>query len=373
MAKNTKARRSFGQVLKQRNGTYRARYTVPGAVQKFVNAPTTFDTVEAADMWLTRQRVLIADRKTNPTASITTFGEYVDAWLAGRDLKESTRVLYKRQIDRDLRPIWGDQPLAQITPAAVRAWHAGLLPGRPTQRAHVYSLLRTILNTAVADDLLPANPCRVQGAGSVRRQRTIRPATLIELERLVEAAPERYRVMVLLGAWCALRFGEVTELRRKDVDPDGGVIRVRRGVTWLTGKPVVDTPKTAAGSRDVAIPPHLFIALKNHLDAHVTPGPEALLFPLDAGGDVQISPHKFRPIFSRARRAAGRPDLTFHQLRHTGAVLAAASGATIAELMARLGHTTPAMAMRYQHASADRDRVIAEALSELVTRGGSRQ
>ena len=72
-------------------------------------------------------------------------------------------------------------------------------------------------------------------------------------------------------------------------------------------------------------------------------------------------------VFYPAREAAGRPDLRFHDLRHTGATLAAATGATLAELMARLGHSTPGAAMRYQHASADRDRVIAEALSKLAT------
>jgi integrase len=67
-----------------------------------------------------------------------------------------------------------------------------------------------------------------------------------------------------------------------------------------------------------------------------------------------------------AREAAGRPDLRFHDLRHTGATLAAVSGATLAELMARLGHSTPGAAMRYQHAAADRDKVIAQALSKLA-------
>jgi hypothetical protein len=65
--------------------------------------------------------------------------------------------------------------------------------------------------------------------------------------------------------------------------------------------------------------------------------------------------------------AAGRPDLRLHDLRHTGATLAAVSGATLAELMARLGHSTPGAAMRYQHAAADRDKVIAAALSKLAT------
>ncbi len=73
----------------------------------------------------------------------------------------------------------------------------------------------------------------------------------------------------------------------------------------------------------------------------------------------------YKPYY-KARAAAGREDLRFHDLRHTGAVLAASTGASLAELMARLGHSTHGAALRYQHAAADRDRVIAAALSDLV-------
>jgi len=71
-------------------------------------------------------------------------------------------------------------------------------------------------------------------------------------------------------------------------------------------------------------------------------------------------------VYYPARVAAGRPDLRFHDLRHTGAVLAATTGATVAELMARLGHSTAGAAMRYQHATQDRDRIIALRLSDLA-------
>ena len=63
--------------------------------------------------------------------------------------------------------------------------------------------------------------------------------------------PERYRLMVLLAAWCGLRFGELAELRGLDIDTKRGVIKLRRAVVWVGGKPVVTTPKSAAGSRDV--------------------------------------------------------------------------------------------------------------------------
>ena len=116
--------------------------------------------------------------------------------------------------------------------------------------------------------------------------------------------------------------------------------------------------------RTVAIPPHLIPVVKVHLHDHVGMGKDALVFRAATGG--HLAPSSLYRVFYPAREAAGRPDLRFHDLRHTGATLAAVSGATLAELMGRLGHSTPGAAMRYQHAAADRDQVIAAALSKLA-------
>ena len=66
-----------------------------------------------------------------------------------------------------------------------------------------------------------------------------------------------------------------------------------------------------------------------------------------------------------ARTKAGRPDLRFHDLRPTGATLFAGTGATLADVMGRLGHTTP-VAMIYQHAAEERDKMLSARLSDLV-------
>jgi len=71
--------------------------------------------------------------------------------------------------------------------------------------------------------------------------------------------------------------------------------------------------------------------------------------------------------FLKAKKAAGRSDLRWHDLRHTGATLAAQAGATTAELQARLGHSTAAASQLYQHEAKGRDRAIADALSRLAT------
>lgn len=368
-------KRYFGSVRQLPSGRHQARYTGPDgrtyAARTADGTALTFDSKQYADAYLARVHADIQSGKwVSPdapkAAGPVTLRAYSETWLAGRDLSPTTRVLYRITLDNQVLGPLGDLAVTSITPAAVREWHAGLRDATgPTQRAHAYSLLRTIMNTAMADDLIPANPCRVRGAGNAKRARIIREASLAELEALVRAMPARYRLMVLLAAWCALRFGELAELRRSDIDVANAVIHVRRGVVRTGDGRTVKDPKSEAGKRDVNIPPHLMPAVRDHLRDHVAPGRDALVFPAAAGG--HMAPSSLYAVYHPAREKAGRPDLRFHDLRHTGAVLAAATGATLAELMARLGHSTVDAAMRYQHAAAERDKVIAGALSALAT------
>jgi integrase len=301
-----------------------------------------------------------------PKVMPKTLRGYADAWLADRDLQDRTREHYTQLLEAHVYPTFGHTPVPAITPAEVRTWHAaqGKRTG-PTARAHSYALLRTIMNTAVADDLIAANPCRVRGAGQSKRVKKVQPASLAELEMIANAVPAKYQLMILLAAWCALRFGELAELRRSDIDVKAGVVHIRRGVVRTKSGRKVKGPKSDAGRRDVAFPPHLLPAVKAHLKEHAVMGRDGLLFSAKMG--EQLAPSTLYRVFYPAREKAGRPDLRFHDLRHTGAVLAASTGATLAELMARLGHSTPGAALRYQHAAQDRDRVIADALSERVT------
>lgn len=93
-------------------------------------------------------------------------------------------------------------------------------------------------------------------------------------------------LMILLASWCALRFGELTELRRGDVDLSHARVRVTRSVTWIDGEPTIGTPKSNAGIRDVSIPPHLMSAVQHHLRDHVGLGKDALLFSTAKGEQI---------------------------------------------------------------------------------------
>lgn len=369
MAKK-RTRRGFGHVRRLPSKRYQASYIGPDFAR---HAPlTTFQDKTTAEKWIANEQTLIALGTWTPPklrgelAKIErpeSFGEYSQIWITNRELKPRTRSHYKQMLGNQLE-VWDGVSVKDIRPEMVRAWFTNLDATRPTLRAHAYGLLRAILATALEDGLIPANPCHIRGAGSSKRVHKVKPATLAELERLVAAMPEQYKMMTLLAAWCALRFGELVELRRKDIDLAKGVIRIRRGAVRVDGQVLIGTPKSEAGIRDVAIPPHLLLGLKTHLSKNITGGKEGLLFPAVYGGTLH--PTTLYTHFYKARIEAGRPDLRFHDLRHTGAVLAASTGATLAELMGRLGHSTAGAALRYQHAAEGRDQVIANALSALA-------
>lgn len=363
-------KRSFATIEKLPSGRWRVKYTHDGVRR---SAPHTFETRLTAEAWVVDTRRKIDKDQWDATdpdpREAVTFGVYAARWLenrqvAGRPIKARTREHYSAILNDHLLDTFGHRQLAAIRPSDVRDWYAKTLTDRPTMRSHAYSLLRTLMASAVNDELIDANPARIVGAGRAKRVHKIRPASVEELGVLTAAMPERLQLMVTVASWCALRFGEAVELRRGDIDLSQEVIRVRRAAVRTKGAYVVTTPKSDAGVRDVAIPPHIIPLIEKHLAKFVGGKRDSLIFDTDNGGHLQ--PSTLYRHWYKARTAADRDDLRWHDLRHSGAVLAAATGASLAELMARLGHSTPQAAMRYQHAAQGRDREIAALLSKLA-------
>jgi integrase len=115
-----------------------------------------------------------------------TFGQFADAWLDQRDLKPGTRELYRSLLDKQILSTFGPLSLADITPATVRMWFGSYGNKTPAYRARAYQVLRAIFETAVSDELIAANPCRVKGGGTHTRARKVTPATLDEIQALTE-------------------------------------------------------------------------------------------------------------------------------------------------------------------------------------------
>ncbi|YAL82843.1 tyrosine-type recombinase/integrase [Dermacoccaceae bacterium W4C1] len=380
----TKGRRGWGALRKLPSGRWQAAYVGPDAMRH--KAPMTFETKLDGEEWLAQERRLAskpdawsspADREKKRRGG-TTLDEYAPHALIrrrvrGKPLSPRTIAHYEQLLERVILPELGSIAIEKITEDDVIAWYESLGPDKPTQRSHAYALLKQLIDQHIrenrrADRGQPrVNPCTIDGAATVTKaQHEVKVATVAEVAEVVKAMPDRLRALVLLCAWCGLRFGEVTELRRGDVDLKQARVHVRRAVTWVNNEPVVKEPKSAAGVRTVAMPPHIVDVVLAHLDKHVPAATDALLFPATEGGSDHWQHGPFYRLFMVARDSAGRPDLRLHDLRHTSAVLAAQTGATLAELMARLGHSTPQAALRYQHAAQGRDAQIAAAMSLMA-------
>lgn len=392
---------------------------------RYLTAPHTFTTKIDAEAWLGDQRRKIelgvwTVEVPKPRKAPLTFGEYAETWLAGRELATRTRSDYRGMLDAHLLPEFGERALSDITASEVSAWEvrlrAGLAEarraaheaqivratlaaerkaarnsrtltdaerkavaksvGKPntgrTRAAHVYALAAAIFNTAVREDLILASPCRVEGGTSVKRSKEPDALEPAELAALAEAMPPRLRAFVLLAGWGTLRLGELRDLRRADLtlDPKAGTgaVHVHHQVQHVGGGQYEATgPKTEAGTRTVNLPAVAVRALAAHIEAgYAAPGRRGLVFPSPKDPS---RPMGYSPMW-RALKAAGekigRPNVTVHALRHTSLTLAARTGATAAELMARGGHVSLAAASRYQHAAAARDAVLATALDALA-------
>ena len=320
---------------------------------------------ESGDRWVPpRQRAQLAQ-------GAMTLSEYAESALdrrlsrGGNQLRPRTLALYRSMFDRLVRDGLGTMPLRSVRPADVLRWYSALDPAKATQRSHVYALVHGLFAQAIGEGVLPEpNPCQIRGAQKVTRSRDIDPATPEQITAIADAMPERLRLMVILAGWCGLRYGELAELRRKDVRLEGGFIAVERGVVRVGGADLVGPPKSAAGRRRVSVPPHVLPDIVDHLYQFTDRGPDALLF--GRSGNRHLAHTEVTKAFALARGTAGRPDLRLHDLRHTSAVLAARTGATVKELMGRLGHTTPAMALHYQHVAQGRDAEIAARMSEMA-------
>jgi integrase len=373
-----KGRRRWGYVVQLPNKSKRfeASYIGPDRVRHY--APTTFTLRSSAEGWLANERAFIErcamtgepwttpkQRTAATQAQSITVGEYSRTWIQNRNVKSSTRKGYESLLNGVIGPGLGDMPLRSLSSDGVRAWHSSLGTATPRRRAHAYGLLHAILATAVETELIAKNPCQIKRAMNTNRKREPIILDVGEVAALADAIGERWRALVLLSAWCGLRWGEVTELRRSDIGSGCETVSITRGVTHRSGVCTVGGTKSDA-NRTVVIPPHIRADVKAHLDSFVGRDDSALLFVPVRGGchvnDKVFAASYFKP----ALNSIGRESVRHHDLRHFAGTMTARVGGSISETMARLGHSTSKASLMYQAAVDERQAVIAEALSKLA-------
>jgi integrase len=306
---------------------------------------------------------------TDPARAKIRLRDYADRWVDERPgLRPRTVELYRWLLQRHVIPWLGDVPVGKIDTPLVREWRAKLVAEgvSPTMAAKAYRLLRSVLMTAVNEDrIIPRNPCQVRGAD--REHASERPVlSVTEAFALADVVPDRYRALILLTTFGSLRFGEVTALERRDVDLAGGTVEVRRAFVEVRGRGLVaGPPKSRAGKRTIAIPPSVVEALRVHLAEHSGPG--SLVFTGPKGSPLRRGNFNKLVRWKESVAKLGLDGLTFHDLRHSGNVLAARSGVSTRDLMARMGHDSMQAAIIYQHASAEAGARIAASLEAEIS------
>lgn len=367
-------RRTFGSVRKLSSGRFQARYTVPGGQE--VTGPVTFDTKTDADTWLAVQHAaIIQDTWTPPKKRRrrrrATLNDVIEKWIAERGdptselaVRASTHSTSQRNVAKHIAPQLGHKLVAEITPDTIKEFLSHLKATTGPSMVHLTMVhLKHILNHAITLEEISTNPATQFKTKQPTAKHKPETLTAPQIEQAAQAMPPRYALTVLLAGYCGLRMGEVVSLAREHIDLEEQLVHVTRTASRTGNQFTFAPPKSEAGNRTVALPPHLMPIIKAHLDQHTGEHPASLLF--RGPTHYPISMATLGKYWNVARQTVDKPKARFHDLRHTAATLTAQQGATVKELQVKLGHTTPQMAMHYQDATRERQREVAEKLSQL--------
>ncbi len=364
MAKNH--RRRFGAVRELPSGRWQARYRGPDGIMR--PADPTFPSKTDAEVWLTRKEAEILNGEwIDPDAGKVLLADYCATWIDERpNLRPKTIRLYRYLLRRHIAPHFEGKTVGEVKEPHVRRWRKKLLDAGVSEvtAAKAYRLLKAIFNTAVDDQTIRRNPCRIKGAGKEASEE--RPVlSIAQVYELAEAIDQRYRLLVLLGTFASLRWGELAALRRSDIDLETCMIRVARQLTEQPGGYGFGPPKSTAGKRAVPFPDMLKTELRWHLKCFVSEDHDALVFMSPAGAPMRHS-NFYRRAWLPAVAKAGLANVHFHDLRHTGNTLSADAGANLRELMERMGHSSARAALIYLHSTNERQRVIADSVGKAA-------
>jgi len=355
---------SFGSVRKLPSGRFQVRYFHLG---RRISADSTYATKADARAFLAGiETDLKRGNYVDPTAGRITFAEYAGWWIEQRPLRPRTRETYDSQL-KHLLAAFGPAQLSAIPSADIRTWHGRLSKSglHPNTVSKIYRLLRTILTTAVDDGVLPSNPARIRGAS---KERTVeRPLlTWDDVVALAGAIEPRFSALVWTAAASGLRFGELSGLTIRHLDLDRSELRVSQALYFKKGSgATLGPPKTESAHRTVVVPEQVTRRLCDHIEMFVNDrGPDDLVFTSVKGSPLLN--RTFAPYWHRALVTTQMSDIRFHDLRHLAGTEAATAGASLREVMARMGHASSAASLRYLKAAEIRDRDVSDAIARRM-------
>jgi integrase len=341
---------------------WRARYRDPSGRERAKSFARKID----AERFL----VAIEDAKlrgayVDPAAGKVAFSEWAERWYnTTAALRHTTRRDYRKLLDQQVLPAFGDMTLAGIDALAVREWVAGLVAGglsaRRARKAH--AVLRQVLASAVEGGRLSRNVALGMKLPKVQRTE-MQFLDAEQVEALAEAIDSRYATLIRFAVYSGLRPSELTALRVGRLDLLRGTARVVEAAPEIDGRLHWGGVKTHE-SRTVRLPRSICEELAAGLAGRPR-DPEALVFTAPLGGPLR--PHTWvKSFFKPAVRAAGLPEgLRLYDLRHTCASLLIAQGASVKAVQAQLGHATASITLDiYGHLFPSEMEALADRLEQ---------
>jgi len=356
--------------VKRRGASWQAAYRGPDKRER----TQTFAKKVEAERWVTDE-VAKMNRGAwiDPTSGKVPFRDFALAWQASQVTRASTRLLVDSHVRIHMLPTFGDRPIASIRPSEVQSWVRSLsdelAPG--TVRVIVQHF-RAIMKAATVDQVVSRNPC--DGLRLPQHpHRQVEPLSTAAVLALIDALPDQYRGLAVLGAGAGLRPGEALGVTLDELDLLRRTLTVRHQLVTLPGEaPTLAPLKTASSLRVVPLPDFVALALARHVELaggreSIAGRPSGLLFTDDRGDP--IARNRFGDIWRAAVKASKQPIGTrHHDLRHFYASLLIAHGESVKVVQARLGHASAVETLNvYSHLWPDSEDSTRKAIDGVLS------
>ena len=322
---------------------YRVQYRTPDRRNTMKRG---FKTKREAEQFLAVTEVSkLRGEWVDATKARATVAEMAEAWYEAQvQIKATTRSGYRYNLDRHVLPTWGSHRLTEISHSAVQGWVSVL--GKelgPSTVRQIYLVLAGVLKFAVRDGRIPKNP-----ADDVQLPRLVKRPHGYLTHRQVRSLAEQcgaWSDLILLLSYTGLRWGEMAALSSDRVDFERRRLDISAAVTEVRGALVWGTPKNHE-RRSVPVPALVVEGLATR--SRTTEAAEPLFRGPD-GGVLRAGNFRNRVFNAAVARCIesdkGFPRITIHDLRHTAASLAVASGANVKAVQRMLGHSSAAMTL----------------------------
>lgn len=306
------------------------------------------------------------DSTTGKTAPL--FKDYADKWMntykVGK-LRPKTLKGYNDKIKRHLLPAFGNIPITEITVEVIQAMLNDRKEYSRKTLQEVLTLLRQILNSAVADKLIDTNPAadkRIYNPSTIRNERDA--LSFEEWQDVVNNLGKLKgfdRLYMAFVVFTGMRRGEVLGLRWEDIDIVNNVIHVQRNVTHTSNAPIIGEPKTEKGKREIPILPELLrylIPVKSN----------GYIISHEEEPDKPITFSTFDNMWTRIKGAIDLHGATSHVFRHTLGTILYEAGTDIKTIQSIVGHADFSTTMNtYVHARNERKQEAMARISEQIS------